>query len=52
VDYLGWLVRQGRLAAVKRGRRWYITAEAVRQYQAEVEAGSVPRGRPKNEQET
>jgi Fic family protein len=48
VDYLGWLVRQGRIAAVKRGRRWYSTAEAIRQYQAEVEAGSVPRGRPKD----
>src|SRR5947209_2701568 len=32
VDYLGWLVRQGRVAAVKRERRWYSTPDAVRQY--------------------
>jgi Fic family protein len=45
-DYLGWLVRRGRLAAVKRGGRWYSTPEAILQYQAEVTAGQVPRGRP------
>lgn len=48
VDYLGWLVRQGRLAAMKRGRRWYSTLDAIRQYKEEVEAGSMPRGRPKS----
>lgn len=48
VDYLGWLVRQGRLAAMKRGRRWYSTPDAVRQYKAEIEAGSMPRGRLKS----
>jgi hypothetical protein len=48
VDYLGWLVRQGRVAAMKRGRRWYSTLDAVRQYKGDVEAGSMPRGRPKS----
>jgi hypothetical protein len=51
VDYLGWLVRQGRIAAVKRGGRWYSAPDAVRRYKAEVEAGSMPRGRPKSEEE-
>lgn len=35
-DYLGWLVRQGRLHAVKRGGRWYTTLAAINQYKAEV----------------
>ena len=51
VDYLGWLVRQRRVAVVKRGRCWYSMLDAVRQYKAEVEAGSMPRGRPKSEEE-
>ncbi|HET9921277.1 MAG TPA: Fic family protein [Ktedonobacteraceae bacterium] len=45
-QYLGWLVRQGRIEAVKRGGRWYSTLEAVEKYKSEVEAGSIPPGRP------
>ena len=47
VDYLGWLVRQGRIEAVKRGRHWYSTFDAIQRYKAEVETGAAPRGRPK-----
>ncbi len=47
VDYLGWLVRQGRIEAVKRGGRWYSTLDAIKRYKAELEAGLTPRGRPK-----
>ncbi len=36
-DYLGWLVRQGRLEAVKRGGRWYSTPEAIARYKAEAQ---------------
>jgi Fic family protein len=36
-DYLGWLVRQGRLQAIKRNGRWYSTLAAINQYKAEVE---------------
>ena len=46
-EYLALLVRKGRLPAVKRGRRWCATVEAVEQYRREVEAGQVPRGRPR-----
>ena len=46
VDYLGWLVRQGRIEAVKRRGRWYSTLEAIQRYKAEVEAGIAPPGRP------
>lgn len=46
-DYLGWLVRQGRIEAVKRGARWYSTLDAISRYKAEVERGITPRGRPK-----
>lgn len=49
VDYLGWLARQGRIEAVKRGRHWYCTLDAIERYKAEAEAGSIPRGRPKVE---
>jgi Fic family protein len=45
--HLGWLVRQGRLEAVKRRGRWYSTSEALDHYIAEVEAGGMARGRPK-----
>lgn len=34
--HLGWLVRQGRLAATKRGGRWYSTLGALAQYRAAV----------------
>lgn len=47
VDYLGWLVRQGRIEAVKRRGRWYSTTDAIERYKAEVEAGIAPPGRPK-----
>ncbi|MDQ2888305.1 MAG: Fic family protein [Chloroflexota bacterium] len=45
VDYLGWLIRQGRIAAVKRGGRWYSTLEEVNRYKSEVEAGLAARPR-------
>ncbi len=51
-NYLGWLVRQGRLAAVKRGGRWYSTREALAGYRADVAAGGVPPGRPRNDTPT
>jgi hypothetical protein len=47
VDYLGWLIRQGRLEAVKRRESWYITLAALQSYQAEVLSGTIPHGRPK-----
>ncbi len=46
VDYLGWLARQGRIEAVKRGARWYSTLDAIRRYKAEADAGTIPKGRP------
>lgn len=45
--HLGWLVRQGRLEAVKRGGRWYSTRAALEQYRREVEEGTIPKGRPR-----
>ncbi len=45
-DYLGWLLRVGRVSGIKRGGRWYVSEAAVRRYQEEVAAGSVPTGRP------
>jgi Fic family protein len=47
VDYLGWLARAGRIAAVKRAGRWYSTAEAVAAYHHEVTTKEQPRGRPR-----
>jgi Fic family protein len=47
VDYLGWLVRQGRIEAIKRGRRWYSTLEAIQKYKDEVASSVIPQGRPK-----
>lgn len=47
-DYLGWLVRQGRLEAIKRAGRLYTTKEAVSRYRDEVARGAVSRGRPKS----
>lgn len=44
--YLALLVRKGRLAASKRGGRWHSTRAALARYEAEVAAGSIPRGRP------
>lgn len=47
--HLGWLIRQGRLEAVKRGGRWYSTLRAVERYRQAVEDGLVPKGRPPKE---
>jgi hypothetical protein len=47
--HLGWLVRQGRLAAVKRGGRWYSTLAAIEQYRDEVTHGRFPAGRPRKD---
>lgn len=49
-DYLALLIRKGRLPAVKRGRIWHATIEAVEQYRREVEDKQIPRGRPPGEQ--
>lgn len=46
-EYLALLIRKGRLAGSKRGRRWYSTRTALERYQAEVAAGLVPPGRPR-----
>lgn len=46
-NYLGLLVRQGKLEAVKRGGRWYSTLTAVQQYEQEALEGSKHRGRPR-----
>jgi hypothetical protein len=48
-DYLGWLLRAGRVAGAKRGGRWYVAPAAVRRYQAEVAAGTIPTGRPRRQ---
>jgi len=47
-NYLGWLIRYGRVSGIKRGRYWYTTHAAIERYQTEVEAGQYPGGRPKN----
>lgn len=46
-EYLGWLLRAGRVAGSKRGGRWYTSEAAVQRYQAEVAAGAIPSGRPR-----
>jgi hypothetical protein len=45
-EHLAWLVRKGRLGAVKCGRRWFTTIAAVERYRQEVEGRDIPRGRP------
>ncbi len=45
-EHLAWLIRKGRLSAVKRGRRWFATVEAVERYRREVAGREIPRGRP------
>lgn len=35
-EYLSLLARQGRIEAIKRGRNWYTTRKAVREYQESV----------------
>ncbi|MBA3944522.1 MAG: Fic family protein [Herpetosiphonaceae bacterium] len=47
VDYLGWLIRKGRLAARKQDGRWHSSLEAIKRYQHEVAVGLAKRGRPK-----
>ncbi|NNJ13051.1 Fic family protein [Chloroflexales bacterium ZM16-3] len=50
--YLGWLLRAGRVSGAKRSGRWYVSAAAVRRYQDEVAAGTIPVGRPRHRSET
>ena len=45
--YLGWLLREGRIAGQKRRGRWYTSEAAVRRYQREVAEGAVAVGRPR-----
>ena len=51
-DYLGWLLRAGRVAGTKQGGRWYTSAAAVRRYQDEVARREVPIGRPRRSSRT
>jgi Fic family protein len=46
-QHLGWLIRQGRLAAEKRRGRWYSTVDAINQYTEDVTEGRFPVGRPR-----
>jgi cell filamentation protein, protein adenylyltransferase len=46
-DYLGWLLREGRIAGQKRRGRWYTSEAAVRRYQQEVASRALPVGRPR-----
>ena len=43
-DYLGWLARNGKIEATKRGRYWYSTREAIEQYRQSVKQGKKQRG--------
>jgi fido (protein-threonine AMPylation protein) len=45
-NYLGLLVRQGKLEAMKRGGRWYSTLAAIQTYQEQAQEGIRQRGRP------
>lgn len=47
-NYLGLLVRQGKLEAVRRRGRWYSTAEALARYDQQVQQGLQQRGRPRH----
>ena len=46
-DYLVLLIGKGRLAATKRGPRWYRTRAAIERYRSEVATGAIPPGRPR-----
>jgi hypothetical protein len=46
VNYLGLLIRQGKLEATKRGGRWYSSLTAINQYKVEAAQGVAKRGRP------
>ena len=48
-NYLGLLVRQGKLEAVKRGSRWYTTLAALARYEQQVREGRFKPGRPRRE---
>ena len=48
-DYLALLIRKGRLVGSKRGGRWHSTRAGLARYQAEVAAGTIPKGRPSKE---
>ena len=48
-DYLGWLLRHGKLVGEKRAGRWYARLAVVERYQRDVAEGQVPRGRPRRE---
>ena len=37
-DYLGQLAREGRIAAKRVGRTWFVDPDSIRDYQAELEA--------------
>ncbi|NTU63285.1 MAG: Fic family protein [Chloroflexi bacterium] len=52
VNYLGWLLRAGRVAGSKRGGRWYVSVAAVQRYQAEVATAAIPNGRPRRGRKT
>lgn len=45
-EHLAWLIRKGRLPAVKRGRRWFATIADVERYRQDVATQAMPRGRP------
>jgi len=51
-DYLGWLLREGRIAGQKRRGRWYTSEAAVRRYQQDVASQAVPLGRPRRRRVT
>ena len=46
-EYVGWLLRMGRVAGQKRRGRWYTAEAAVRRYQRDVAEGCIPTGRRK-----
>jgi fido (protein-threonine AMPylation protein) len=48
-NYLGLLVRQGKLEAVKRDSRWYATPAALARYEQQVREGRFKPGRPRRE---
>ncbi len=48
-NYLGLLIRQNKLHGIKRQRRWYTTRDEIARYQADVAAGELPQGRPKQQ---
>lgn len=44
--YLSWLIREGRLPAIKQGGRWLTTRAAIEEYRQQAVAGLEQRGRP------